>query len=297
MRSPRRKISRPFQYLQELTSFDYGLETQTDSLSLFEEKPFQGKLLGIYGFEEIQEALVRYGLQSSLDSWGIGKCDIKLDTRDRSRQMMQLISAEGNMVSEVIISESTFLPKEAIPGIFPGKMDFLVVQWLCLQDTRRNFSADRLPLPGQLAPGLGVGLNVMEMILALAAKLEVAGIVNRPEFLHNAILYEPYFLFLHPDVQGRFDSLMRDLSKLSFIEQAWAGYSGAIIDEQGRSRFSWYQSEQLRSASPELDEYFASETYQTLRHEAAHRSHFQVNQERLDEVLAEVKSGIPSTKN
>ena len=290
MSSPAVKRFRPFVDLHLLGDGGDLLPGRDDLDMLLPDRGTPHLLFGRYGAAEIAEASRRWGIAAAREAQGLTDVRINIEASVRGRQVCRvLLRPHDLLVTEMILSEGRFRPSDAIPRRFPEDTELLVIQWICMQNPLRAFTPDRPPLPGQAHPGFGAGRNVMEMLLALAGRLEVDGIVNRPEFLHNALLYEPYFLFLHPETQGRYDALVRDLGSLPLLELAWGGHRGAIVDEAAGTDFEWVHSEQMRPAGRRLARYFGSREYTTRRVEAARTARFSMDRRRLTTIMDQVR--------
>jgi len=103
----------------------------------------------------------------------------------------------------------------------------------------------------------------MQMLRALADKRNLDGIVNRPEFLHNAVLYSPYFRYLNPVAEGRLQALKRDTAGKTRWDLGWAAVKGMLLEGGKPSLLPWYQAEQIWPNNPELTRYFQSDGYRS----------------------------------
>jgi len=232
--------------------------------------------LGCYDEELIREAIGRYGIQERLDALGLGDYFMIIDAADPDRQELRVYPAgrraprsgtdgggggpdDFEPIAELILRESLLAPKE---GVYPTPrpFSFLVIQWIRLQDPRAPFDPARL-LPGQHRPGLGAGRKVMELLRALTRRRGLEGMVNRPEFVHNAILYSEAFSFLNPEPQGRLEAIKRLVRERSLRDVAWGVEKGLVVEDGLRTFFRWYQSEQVWPGCDELRDYFASARY------------------------------------
>ena len=120
-------------------------------------------------------------------------------------------------------------------GYFGQKrLQMLVIEWLRLQNPRQSFG-ERMPLPGQIHPGLGIGTEIDSVLIDLATSSHRDGILNLPEHWYNAYLYtrsrRPY-KFLNPAFQGYFqsicDALEDDVRTRGLPAVAWAIFRGLL---------------------------------------------------------------------
>ncbi|RUS25697.1 hypothetical protein BC938DRAFT_471778 [Jimgerdemannia flammicorona] len=143
-----------------------------------------------------------------------------------------------------------------------------VIEWLCMQDPRRTFTADRPQLPGQGHPGLKIGKKVVSLLLDLAKKHGRDAMGNVPEHFHNAYLYQiKGYRFINPAFQGFFDSIIADLqSELDthgLAAVGWAFKNGHVRDGSDRMVI-WHPEDQLYPISSRFRSYFTSRPYRRL---------------------------------
>ena len=140
-----------------------------------------------------------------------------------------------------------------------GLLSFLAVHWLCLQDPRGRFTRERPRLPGQRYPGLGLGPRIYDLGLRWAAAWGKDGLVNVPEYFHNAVFYSQVFRFVSARRQGRFEALARDLAGLPVGQASLAVDAGRVL-ENG-APFQWEPGEMVAPLSDALRAYFASDAW------------------------------------
>ena len=242
-------------------------------------------LMGFYSLRGMDMALERYGVRKALAQRGFPNARLELDLSDPYRHRMMLVDADAsaprgeNRLAELHLHRVTS-PEERDfqPDIRKGCSDFLMIDWLCLQNPRQGFSADRPALPGQNHPGLGIGPEVMEMIQILAERLGLAGIVTRPQYYHNAALYSLRYHFIDPICEGRLLALMRDLNGKSLSEASWAVHLGAVLCRENGRPVSWFGREQVFALNRGVARYFESADYRRRRVEWTVKSRFHLDE-------------------
>ncbi len=262
----RKHLFRPFWNLDYSAIPDLtGPEAERDTLGLVPERGRGRLMLGRYSESDIRERFEHYSVATTLAQMGFGDYEIQLNAADREQQELwvwPLVAGKRGEepLGEMILREVMLQPD---PTLIAGSRPyaFLVIQWLRLQNPRCTAPVADL-LPGQRYPGLGLGRKVIEMLIALVDRCGLEGIVNRPEFLHNAWLYSPHFRYLDPVAEGRLGALKRDLAKHSLWTIAWAAQRGFIREDGERTFFRWYQGEQLLSNCQELTDYLNDARYQ-----------------------------------
>ncbi len=246
-------------------------------------------LLDRFSLDDIQAAVRRWGIHSALVSRGIDY-RVSMDTTNPQRHELHFRLPDGGLLGELGLAALDYDLGKLCPWSRGGKAKLLVVQWIRLQDPRRGFGAGVLPLPGQEHPGLGVGHQVMGLIHAVATDLRLDGVINRPEFLHNAFLYLPHVRFALPEVQGRLDALLRDVMPIPVVELAWAMESGALRDESGDTRFQWFKSEQILPVSTRLQRMFAGARYKLARTAVRKKASFILDQKALERTMTDLRA-------
>jgi hypothetical protein len=241
-----------------------------------------------FSLGDIQSAVRRWGIHSALVGRGIDY-QVAMDTSNPQRHELRFSLPDGQLLGELGLGVLDYDLGKLCPWSRGGKARLLVVQWIRLQDPRRRFGGGVLPLPGQEHPGLGVGQQVMGLIHAVAVDLHLDGVINRPEFLHNAFLYLPHFRFALPDIQGRLDALLRDVMPIPVVELAWAMESGALRDEAGDTAFQWFRSEQVLPVSARLKRFFAGMRYKALRTASRKRASFSVDLAGLERTMEDLR--------
>lgn len=250
--------------------------------------------LGHYAEEDIREVFGRYSIQDTLERLGLEKYRITMDASNPDAQELKvhlvregavgrhLRDREKALIAEVILREAVLAPNEALDKK-ARSCPYLVIQWICLQNPLAEFDPKSL-LPGQRFPGLGAGQKVLRMFEALINRLHLEGIVNRPEFLHNALMYSRVFEFVNPEVQGRLRALKKQLGHLNLWQIAWAAEKGYVIEDGVRRRFRWYQSEQVWANCESMVRFFESSFYQDRLRETEERARYELADDTPDDL-------------
>jgi len=233
-----------------------------------------GRLLGFYSADGVLAALDSYGVLETLRARGYAHFEVQLDLQPYHHGMRLL--ADGLVVcdcrmrrvrgaSDPCIAEfqrQPSIPDPTSPHFLP---DLLVVDWLSLADPRRAFTPERPRLPGQTHPGSGVGLEVFLILTLCARRLHLHGLLETPERLHNAVLYQERSHFLDPTWEGTFLALRDLLNHLSLAELAWAMEEGRVIDDTTGEVIRWRAREQLLPLDDRLAAYFELPAWRRAR--------------------------------
>ena len=175
--------------------------------------------LGFYTEEGIEIALERYGITEDILDKGFDSIRVECQVDDPEEHMLRVWSDEPSCdepLIELVVSRDILHLKEHLSNALD--QDFvpvLTIEWLLMQNPRAKFAPGRLPMPGQYHPGLGVGIKVMEILRNVCLRLDLAGMVTVPAYLHNAAMYSAEFHYLSPDYEGLLDALLRDVLRRS----------------------------------------------------------------------------------
>ena len=296
-----KKLARSIEHLLHLELLDW------DPKGLFPEEgdyPALGvhvypesKILGRYGPDDLLRILERAGITAKLDEYGFTslRCEIT-EPEPRTWEYRICFDQTDNehMLHEPIIHAGNFHTRAAFAPLLHGlELPMIFIRWVCLQNPRRHFTPERPALPGQRFPGLRIGDRVFEMYHKLAELNGFAGLVNSPEYLHNAALYSKRFRYLDPVVQGKLDALYRDFLEISLAEATWGELSGCV-EEVGVGRvFDWHHQEQILPVSPLLCAHFESRAYLDAAAESFNRTRFEFDRERWLEKCPLNEDGAP----
>jgi len=154
-----------------------------------------------------------------------------------------------------------------------------------LQNPQADFSAERPRLPGQRHPGLGLAKHVMQLLIHLTKTQQLAGILNFPEFFHNAYFYLEHFYFCDPRLKNVVLALRRDLNELSLAELSWAVYHGCVIDMTTGQNYEWQAEALVLPLDKNMKRYFGSLEYEQNVYDAMAVSNFVLHREKFDKVL------------
>lgn len=262
----------------------------------------QSRFLGIYGEQAILKTFEKFGLIDEAKKIGFSDFHINILAPDANRQSLEIrssINSDLPPLAQFIMTEAPklTLAEHLAPDLTGHHFNTLVIQWILLQNPRAEFSASRPALPGQNFPGLGVGQKIKEMMVAFSEYNHYQMITNCPAFFHNALMYNPTFLYLDPAKEGLLRALQRDLLKnIGLAKLSWGAYLSCI--KLNDETFAWGQSQtvshsditvqdnniQVCPLCPELKAHFESSWYQDQVQAVMEKSHFSFDEERYSQL-------------
>ena len=223
--------------------------------------------LGHYTRERITQALEEVGILDRLRAKGYEDLIIGVSSLDRFDHRLNIHvdrRSPETLIGQIVLREGVFRPKrQPLPRRPIERLNLLFIEWILMQDIRGAFTPDRKRLPGQSYPGLGVGRQVVELLVRVALQMKKEGILNCPEYFHNARFYSTRasFLFLDPRRQALMDVIRRDLPDLNVADLSFAVHHGCVVDRDSRAPLAWEAAEQIHPVSEPLTAYFASREY------------------------------------
>lgn len=259
--------------------------TNGDLLGQLTDKKGPTLWLGHYTEHEILHLLEKFGILPVLKEQGFANPIIIVDPLDPFVQALRIFNEKAvaeNQLAEFRLREATFSHQYLAVG---APLTMLQIEWLMLQNPRVKFSPERPRLPGQRHPGLGLGKQTVQFLMHLAKAHRLAGVLNFPEFFHNAYLYLEHFYYCNPHLKGMVLALRRDLIELSLAELSWAIDLGCVIDANTSQNYEWQADALVLPLDKKMKKYFSSEEYEQQVFRTLAESRFVLNQERFEEVV------------
>lgn len=255
------------------------------SASDLSDDPTSLYFLGYYSREGIKLALKNYGIYHLFKKMGFEDIDVVLDTQDTFRHRLAIVNREPDgetlLLSESVLRRQKMTPEISDFAHLPGNaFEILYIEWLTLRNPRAAFSKDRPRLPGQEHPGLGASWLILELLSIVCKRLHLDGMINVPEFFHNAHIYSRQFKYIDPAAEGRRRAIARDLlSRYELAKVSWGIDLGCVTENQ--QLFKWFTIPQLYTENKELSDYFNSSDYQKRVAEQEQASRFQLDEDSL----------------
>lgn len=229
------------------------------------------RFLDFYGDEGLRLALERYGFFQALHARGW--TDLTLETWAHDERHTLLVDGrpeaggERDRLIELVVRRDRLRIAPPAPD---RTWEVLTVDWLTLRDPIGAFTPERLRLPGQDAPGLGVGELVLALLYRVVDRLRLDGLVTVAEYFHNAVLYSRELPFADPWYEGQLEALkalLFEREKLTFAQAAWAMHWGHVLDADD-SAVRWKGEAMVKPTEAELAAHLSSSAHR----EAAERA-------------------------
>ncbi len=178
------------------------------------------RFLGFYTREGLEYACERYGLFAHLRRLGYDAFRIATDREPRGHRLrvFGVAARAEHLLVECVLDRRRLDADE-----------YLYIHWLTLRNPLARFRSERPRLPGQEVPGLGLARESGELLARAADRLGLAGILLRPAWYHTALQARHMGMrFLDPARQGRFEAMLRDLSRLPLRDVTLAVAEGRV---------------------------------------------------------------------
>ncbi len=255
------KKKRPFSSLQ----IDIPTLNEDDFIDQLTTHSGSTLLLGMFTAEDLRKVLEKSGIFSDLRQKGIDDFIIKINPLEDFDQVLKVYSKKvdyEHLLAELRLKEGEICPHGGSELIadFPAAR-ILSIEWMMMQNPFQDFPTPFSGLPGQEHPGLGQARRVLKLIIAYCRLKNLDGVVNFPEYYHNAYLYRHVFKFYNPAKEAEFYAVLRDIASLSLTEMSWAVNTSCVIDQRTGEAFEWLSDVQIFPLSQSLQKYFQSPGY------------------------------------
>ncbi|RKY53093.1 MAG: hypothetical protein DRP93_07115, partial [Candidatus Neomarinimicrobiota bacterium] len=187
----RRIATRQFQATRDFTLSESDIVNN----GIFDHK--RHLFLGVYSPAVIEGMFERYGVKTYFENKGIPNVTWHINMNDPYVHRFILLSERDGIKHKLIelVLQRKILKLHMDKNRFLN-LEFLHVEWLMMQNPYKPFSINKPSLPGQKAPGLGIGLHMLRILFHLAKKTNTHGLINSPNYLHTAIFFSRAFHFL-----------------------------------------------------------------------------------------------------
>lgn len=245
------------------------------------------RFLDFYGDHGLRMALEGYGIWPALERRGYRNIELTTHADDDRHTLVIRGEADGcpsTHLVELVVRRDRLVPQgEPDCRVLEAGYDVLTVDWLTLRNPLGHFTAQRPRLPGQDAPGLGVGERVVETLYRVVDRLDLHGMMTVAEHFHNAVLYRREIAFFDPLYAGRcvaLEDLLMEQEGLSLAQASWAVSWGYVRD--GASAFAWRGEAQVWAGEGSLKEWLVSDAYATRMKAARNAAQFSLDRGDFD---------------
>jgi hypothetical protein len=234
----------------------------------------EGLFLGRLEAGELRRELEEAGILAGLAARGHRDVLLRASV-ETGEHRLRILSADGRAtLVDLRLAEASALLKE--PGLFRLGLELLSLlsmHWLALQDPLAAFTPERPRLPGQRYPGLGLSRLFYERLLRWAEEWGKDGLVNYPQYFHNAVFYRRAFRFISPVRQGRLEALLRDLGGRP-VAEASAALEEGRVEEAGVGGAAWEPGEMVSPLTRGIRGYLDSPDYRRAAEAAREAARF-----------------------
>ena len=216
----------------------YELVREDSSAPLTGEPTSSSRFVGFYSRAGLTTVLEAYGITERLCTLGYDQTQIVIHQRDPFTHRFELLDGAGAGDHHRLIDLQLHLHRiraaeldfeTAKARANDHAFDMLAVEWLCLQNPRAEFDADRPRFPGQMYPGLGLAYVLHNVILLMARRIGRDGVLNVPQQFHLALLFEKAgYRFVCPEHRHEVHAAARAVRSLRLAAAGWAVARGCV---------------------------------------------------------------------
>jgi len=210
------------------------------------------RLLGRYTTQGVELLLERLGILGQVRALGFAQPTLELDFHLEDSDTVRLF---GDAARTELLMEIRFRRDRAsIP-----EMEVLFLEWVLLQNPRRQFQSGKQGIPGQKHPGLGLLRDVMAWLVVLCGELGLDGLLYMPAGYFVATFGSR---FLDPKRQARLEAMRRALASLRLVEATRAVEERRVVDRATGNPVEWVPAPMVIPVSPRLREMVEGATYE-----------------------------------
>ncbi|MDX1501631.1 MAG: hypothetical protein R3325_04645, partial [Thermoanaerobaculia bacterium] len=242
----------------------WGL-TEEDVYGSLGEVSRRTRLLDYFSPHGVELILERSGLFDQLRSLGFAHPTPVFELDNPAGQTLRVFGDADRR--ELLIEARLARDRATLPDF-----ELLLLQWLVSQNPRAEFHPERPPLPGQSHPGLGLLRDLMALLVLLAERLKLDGILFVPSHYHLAAKGKRYLRFADPADEGWFLAVAGAVSGLDLGEASRAVRDGRVVAEGSGEPVAWRPMPMVIPLSRRLERHLESAAYEE-RVEAERRAH------------------------
>ncbi|MFP4547103.1 MAG: hypothetical protein ACLFQM_03150 [Fidelibacterota bacterium] len=248
--------------------------------------------LGTFSNTGLKTILEHFKIVDELEAMGLNNINTEIETSDSHTHKLYVYSGEpnpSNVICELVAKKGPVHFEQGILDNYPKKhQQFLQIEWLLLQNPRKKFDDEKPRLPGQSYPGLGMGKNLMVLMVLLAKNMELDGIVNKPHFFHTGFIFSKKFVYVDPFKQAEMEALGRDLlNSYSFYHLSWATFFECITNQKTGETFLWKPDYLIFPMTKSITKYFNSKEYKKKVNEYKKKLSFSLNEDKYKKMVEE----------
>ena len=259
------------------------LDGLNDSELLTGNRP---RLFGYYTAPGVEYALREFGVFSLIEDLGYRDLEVNISGDVWTQDLRIHGQGQGgqHLVAEGRFRRSAWKPPKDNPlrrEMALGELHVIFIEWFLLQNPLADFTPDRPRLPGQQHPGLGIRDEVMEVLYAVARRLDLEAYLAKAKLFHNAFMYSPMFFFVDHRRQAELMAIRQAGQGRSLRDITLAVEAGLLRDGQGQV-FQWTGDLMIHPLSEALEEAFSRCGYRRKVEELAEQLDFVFDWPALD---------------
>ena len=231
------------------------------------------RLFGYYTAAGVAYALKELGIFALIENLGYRDLEVSLSGDAWTQELRLHGQAHGrqHLVMEGRFRRSAWKPAKDNPlgrELQVGDLHVIHVEWFLLQNPLADFTTQRPRLPGQEHPGLGIRDEVLEVLYAVARRLDLEAYLANAKLFHNAFMYSPIFFFVDPGRQAEMMAIRQAGQGRTLRDMTLAVEAGLLRDGQDRV-YQWTGELMIHPLSESLEAAFSRCGYRRLVEEQA----------------------------
>ncbi len=216
-----------------------------DDLMLDLGRTVDTRLFGHYTKHGLELQLERLGILNQIRARGFTSPTLVLDSISELGQTARLFGDADR--TELLMELRARRDRTALPD-----MELLYVEWLLLQNPRRDFTVARPRLPGQGMPGLGLLREVVALLVVVCEQAGLDGIMFVPAHYYMAALGRRHLRFIRAEDSAIYEAMRAVLGDLDLATATQAIESGRLINPDTGQPVLWHTPKMILPVSRRL---------------------------------------------
>ncbi len=238
---------------------------------LVEPDPTTPHIFGKYTENEIRELLDWSGVFEGLRAKGYDEFDVHLQYLSELDQRI-FVRTNGENLIHLRLKVANF--RFRLHPHAPERR-LLYIDWLNTRHIKTKHVRPERLFPGQDLPGLGIFGQLSDFMANLALGVGARGMVNIPEYFHDALLFHRFCKFYDPEKEINFRGMIRDLRGYGARRISAALAGGTIRDARGQT-IPWTSGEMLSALDDNLEQFLWTPEYHRRVAEGLTRVKFRI---------------------
>lgn len=228
------------------------------------------RVLGYYSKHGLELQLERLGILNQIRAEGFASPTLDIDLQSALGHTVRLYGGPDR--AELLMELRSRRDRTSLPS-----MEVLYVEWLLLQNPRRQFSPDQSRLPGQERPGLGLLREIVALLVVMCEQVELDGIMFVPSHYYMAAVGRRHLRFVRAADEAVYDAMSEVVGDLDLAAASRAIDAGRVVDVESGQPVRWHAPPMILPVSKRLSNRVVHAGYAAAYAAARSRLHLELS--------------------